>query len=460
MTVLCFDISSGGISAVLFNPKLEALRRADTQWQFLPDESGAATLSIETIVQRFKSAILDLSVREPLDAIGIGCFMHNCVLLDSGDKPLTPVFTWLDQRGEDGVTTIRSRLGDRFHERTGCRYHPMFPVFKLAALNLRDRALVSGAKRVVSAKSFLIYCLTGVWMEDYGMASSSGLYNLIDSDWDPQLLALAGLKPEQLPPVASRNHAVGRVTANASAEFGLAQDTVVINGSGDGFFASLGSDGETPSRISVTLGTSAVARQALPKPVLDASSGTFCYKAGENQFLLGCAGNNGGNVLDWGRSIFGDVSGETSKDLPIFIPLLYGERSPDWNPLLTGSWYGLTAHHTAVELARSVMEGVIFNLHWFIEIIQEASGQSASEIVLSGNGFLDSAAAHTLASIASIPVLTPQDPGMASLRGAAICALETLGFEIPPLQAEKVSPLSDSRITARYQQYKELRRRI
>jgi sugar (pentulose or hexulose) kinase len=64
MTVLCLDISSGGISAVLFNHELSALRRADNQWQFLPDQSGAATLSIETIVQRFKSSILDLSIFE------------------------------------------------------------------------------------------------------------------------------------------------------------------------------------------------------------------------------------------------------------------------------------------------------------------------------------------------------------------------------------------------------------
>ena len=47
-------------------------------------------------------------------------------------------------------------------------------------------------KRIVSAKAFLIYRLTGSWIEDYGMASSWGLFNLNTGQWDPGLLALLG----------------------------------------------------------------------------------------------------------------------------------------------------------------------------------------------------------------------------------------------------------------------------
>ncbi len=460
MTALCFDMSSGGVSAALFNSKFEFTNRVKSQWHFTADKAGAATLSTEMILERFQTVLRDLHAPEPAEAIGIGCFMHNCVLLDADDSPLTPVFTWLDQRGEEGVTYVRSRLGDRFHERTGCRYHPMFPVFKLATLYLRDRAVIDQANHVVSAKAFLIHRLTGVWVEDHGMASSSGLFNLNTSDWDPTLLALVGLRSGQVPPVSSRAAVVGRVTPEAAAEFGLAEGSAVINGSGDGFLASMGSDCEASSRISVTLGTSAVARQALPNAVLNPSSGTFCYKADENQFLLGCAGNNGGNVLDWARSIFGGLNVETSDDLPIFIPLLYGERSPEWDPRLTGSFRDLTAHHTSAGMARSVLEGVVFNLELFAEIIQETSGIQASEIVLSGNGFLNSAAPHILASIAGVPVLMPADPGIASLRGAAVCVFRALGREVPPLQTQRVSPLADLRVVARYQRYKELRRQI
>src|SRR5262249_3904725 len=154
-------------------------------WDLESDSRGAATLSVESIVERFKHAIRALNLTtNAVDAICIGTFMHNFLLLDQAGEPLTPVFTWLDRRGDAGLDYVRSRLGDRFHELTGCRYHPMFPVFKLAAMQLSDPESLRTAKRVVSIKALLVNRLTGVWIEDHGMASASGLFNISAGDWD------------------------------------------------------------------------------------------------------------------------------------------------------------------------------------------------------------------------------------------------------------------------------------
>jgi len=460
MTAVCLDISSGGVSAAIFDAKAEIVRRVESRWRFVTDKTGAATLSVEMILERFKIVLHELTLPASVETIVIGCFMHNCILLDANDQPLTPVFTWLDQRGDEGVTYVQSRVGDAFHERTGCRYHPMFPIFKLASLYVQDSPLIARTKRVVSAKAFLIHRLTQSWIEDHGMASSSGLFNLNMNNWDATLLASVGLTSERFPAVTRRTDVAGRVTRDAAIQFGLREGMDVITGSGDGFLASLGSGCESPSKVAVTLGTSSVARQTVTKPVLNLSSGTFCYKADEKEFLLGCASNNGGNVLDWARSIFGDVDSETNDDLPVFIPLLYGERSPEWDPALTASFRDLKAHHGAAELAQSVLESVLFNLSWFVEILQKTSGNRVSEIVLSGNGFLAAAAPGILASVVDVPVLMPADPGAASLRGAAVCAFRAMGREVQPLDVNQVLPLDDPRLTRRYQRYKELRRQI
>jgi len=457
MTILCFDISSGGVSAALFTAELEVIKLIEDRWELKLDGAGAATLPIETVQERFRQVAGRLGIIHPVESVCIGSFMHNCVLLADGDKPVTPVFTWLDRRGEKGMEYLRCRLGDDFHRRTGCRFHPMFPVFKLATLYLDNPNLITQVRRVVSLKTFLAQRLTGVWREDHGMASACGLYNVSHGDWDTTLPGLVGLKPECLPQVSSRARVVGRVTPEGAGDFGIPEGTPVINGSGDGFLANIGSDCETPSRISVTLGTSAVARQTLFQPVLDSRSGTFCYRADENVYVLGCAGSNGGNVLEWGRSLFGDSEKGAAEDIPIFIPLLHGERSPDWNPRMRGSWHELTAAHTAADLKRSVVEGVVFNLAYFVEIVQRTSGQKADEIVLSGNGFLHRDAAPIFAAVAGVPVWIPSDPGLASLRGAAICALRAVGGPVPPLGASRVDPLQDARIVERYERYKELR---
>jgi sugar (pentulose or hexulose) kinase len=180
--------------------------------------------------------------------------------------------------------------------------------------------------------------------------------------------------------------------------------------------------------------------------------------ADHGAYLLGCAGSNGGNVLDWGRSILGSLNGvEPSTDPPIFLPLLHGERSPEWNPNLTGSWHRLTARHTSADLSRSILEGVIFNLAHFVEIVQRTSGTDASSLILSGNGFLHPLAAPLLAAVAGVPVFMPENSGVLSLRGAAVCALRALGSTVPPLKPRQIPPLTDPKILERYAEYGRFR---
>jgi len=369
------------------------------------------------------------------------------------------VFTWLDVRGDEGLEYVRSHVGDNFHTITGCRYHPMFPVFKLAALRLSDSELLKRARRIASIKSFLIHKFTGTWIEDHGMASASGVFDIRDGKWAAQLLQILELDANQFPPIGAPADLAGAVTSAAAAEFGLSSGAPLIIGSGDGFLANLGSDCEVPAKIAVTLGTSGVARQTVSRPVTDLAAGTFCYRADQSRYLLGCAGSNGGNVLDWGRRIFGSFDNQSSSDPPIFIPLLHGERSPDWDPHLTGSWYGITALHTASDFSRSVLEGVIFNLAHFVDIVQTASAERATDLILSGNGFLHPAAAPMLAAVASVNTWAPRIPGFASLRGAGVCALRALGVAIPELEVALISPLADPNISKRYRDYRKLRSR-
>ena len=459
MSILCFDISSGGISAAILDSRLNATRSVETRWSLETDEHGAATLPVQTIVEQFKATVFQLKVTNPdnIDAICFDSFMHNFVLMDAADQPITPVFTWLDHRGSDGIELVRTQMGDRFHQRTGCRFHPMFPVFKLASMRLAESPELQAAKRVVSIKSLLIQKVTDVWLEDHGIASSSGLFNVQERTWDTEILNLIGLSPACLPQVASRNEIAGRVTRTAASVFGLTEGTAVVNGTGDGFAANVGSDCETPARISVTLGTSAVVRQTLSKPALAPDAGTFCYMGDNEAYLLGCAGSNGGNVLDWGRGLFGSPSDAGAADLPIFIPLLHGERSPEWNPYLTGSWYGLRARHTSADLSRSILEGVVFNLAHFLEIVQTTSAVQASDLVLSGNGFLDPIAAPSLAALAGVSVWMPEEPGLMSLRGTAICALRALSRPVPELRLRRIAPINDGKISGRYASYRRFR---
>ncbi len=465
MNILCFDISTGGAGAAILDETLKASKMAEIPWNIRLHADGAAVLDSELFIATLEALtrmiIGDFAGR--IDAVSFSAFMHNLLLLDSQGRPVGPVFTWMDRRGSDGVERVRTALGPRFHQITGCRYHPMFPVFKLAAMKPAHDI------RPVSVKSLAIAAMTGNWIEDHGTASASGLYDVRAGTWSNTMLDLIGLPFDCLPRLVGRNTIAGTVTTDAELRFGLAEGTPVIAGSGDGFLANTGSGCDTAGRMAVTLGTSSSARLVVPAAILDEAAGTFCYRADQDRYLLGCASSNGGNVLNWGRSVFGTrplVSFERS-DLPIFLPLLNGERSPDWNETRTASWHDIRSTHTADDLAAAVLEGVVFVLAHFVDILAGASGCSPAEIVLSGNGFLAPGTAAILASLVDAHVLQPQNQGLASLRGAAVCGFQALQVDVSTALEQIVEksttitpPALTTPIRQRYSRFRQLRAEI
>jgi gluconokinase len=442
--VLCFDIASGGLSAARFNERLENSPYDEVPWQ-MPLSSGS-------VKQAFRRLEHSMSGDMPA-AISISSFMHSFVVMDAEGNSKTPVYTWMDGAAPDGIAAIRQAVGAEFHHRTGCHYHPMFPVFNLASEILNYRG---PADRIVSPKTLLVEALTGECVEDFGMAAASGLLNIHSAKWDSDVLRAANVSSGNLPILMDHDAIIGQ-TPSGSA---------VINGSGDGFMANIGSGCESSNRIAITLGTSAAVRQMVKKPVLDPSAGTFCYRATSgNAFLLGCASNNGGNALDWARQEFGTPTPDfvPNREIPVFLPWLNGERSLEWNSDLRPSWHGRKADHTPFELQRSVMEGVLFNLAQYVEVIERSSGVRANQIVLSGNGFLDPAVAPVLSALVSRDTLQPASSGLGTLRGAAVCAWRALGYDPTPEierlvnEAAPIAPARISGLDERFARFKQLR---
>jgi len=468
MNVLTFDIASGGISAAVFNEDLVPRGLTKIPWHIPEGSDGSAVLEVPHLEEALSQAFAAFSGFTAIDALSFSAFMHNCTLLDAQDTPITPIFTWMDRRGSEGIEYIRREFGESFHMRTGCRFHPMFPVFKIAWLRAANDPRLVLVRRIASAKSLITAWLCGKWAEDHGTASATGLYDVNRACWDEDLMRIVGLNRSMLPQLVEPRAIVGTTTPGSQLRYGVVSGIPVVAGSGDGFLANIGSGCGTSDRMAVTLGTSASVRQMLPTPVLDEAAGAFCYRADLQSFLFGCAGSNGGNVLDWARSVFGELprSSMLVPDVPVFLPLLHGERSPDWNSRLKGSWHGITAHHTAEHLACAVVEGVAFNLAHYVDILQRASGQRAAQLILSGNGFLNPLAAETLAAVVDAEVRLPEKQGLASLRGAAICAFRALGIDASAAmeqlvaEARTISKKADPVVRERLQLYRQLRVKV
>ena len=461
--ILALDLGSGGATAALIGTDLRVRTMHESVWHFDEDTHGAATLAPAVVDQAVNAAVRAcLKDGPPPQALALSSMMHTLLLTDRDGNPRTPIFTWLDSRGADEVALLRETLGPDYEKRTGTHLHPSFPSIKLAWLKMTRPDLFERGYRIASMRSYVQWLLSGVWSEDTSSASASGLLGLESGDWDQGYLEQIGITSESLSELVGLDHIVGSLSPDACSRLGTAGNIPVIAGGGDGFLASLGSGCVQPDRTSITIGTTSAVRKTVPSAGFDPASGTFCYRS-NGKYLVGCASNNGGNVLDWGRDNFGDAPFDPDQrydDILIFLPFLYGERSPFWNSRQVSRWVGRRDDHSREELAEAVIEGLAFHLAVYSEIVDRATESPTTTFVLSGNGSRDKGARAVLAAALGAPLVLPEDAGLATLRGAARCGLAALGIDTSSAmeglvnKGTTVTPLSDSGIQLRFERFR------
>lgn len=67
--------------------------------------------------------------------------------------------------------------------------------------------------------------LSGEFVTDPSLGSSSGMFELADRDWSDRVLELCGVDRTVFPPVVDSGTVVGTVTGRAAAETGLRPGT-------------------------------------------------------------------------------------------------------------------------------------------------------------------------------------------------------------------------------------------
>jgi xylulokinase len=120
-----------------------------------------------------------------------------------------------------------------------------------------------------------------------------------------------------------------------------------------------------------------------------------------------------GAALQWWRQLLSSTStpdqlaelaatAAPGSDGLLFLPYLYGERSPHLDARARGAFVGLTASHGGAQLTRAIMEGVVFSLRQSLEIITELT--PVVEIRATGGGARSRLWAQLQADIYDRPV--------------------------------------------------------
>ncbi len=396
-----------------------------------------------------------------IKAISFSSAMHCLVGVDGNGSALFPIQTWADNRAVAQAEHLRNMA--RYHKLpdiTGCPLHASYPLAKIRWIAENVPRLHEGVHRYVSLKSYCIGKWLGVWVEDWSMASGTGLLDIRSRNWNSEALQAAHVHPEQLPGLVSPYQIVAELKDKSAGAMGLAPGTLVIAGAGDGPLANLGSGNMREANIHLSMGTSAAVRAVRSRPSQVASSGLWCYVLDKDHWVVGGASNNGANLDEWFLSHL-DGLGKSSQQADrllmrrkksnpglLFYPYLQGERSPYWNSHLRGALLGMAYTHSNADIMQAALEGVAFQMKDLAGLVRKAMGQQGSKcpVICSGGGMRWKTLAHALANVLGEPIFVHRILDT-SARGACVMAQKSLGYiaclkdaQDRPAMVEKIIP--------------------
>lgn len=378
-----------------------------------------------------------------ISGVGVSGHMGGLWTIDAAGKPAGPAIAWPDGRAAGLLDRWKAdgRI-DRLFAISGNAPIPGLPLVLLSWLKENDPDFYGRIDRVMLAKDYVNYRLTGVVATDESDLSFLPC-DICTRGASRALFALAGVEDafHKLPPVLGIGETVGRITPEAAAETGLVAGTPVITGAGDAVAAAIGVGALRAGQAVTVIGTSFMNNLTVDQPLLEPEGVGFLFLMPDGRWQRLMSNTGGGSLcLDWIVEAFG-AKAFTSDDrfekverearaVPplgngLFIHPYFntsGMTAPRHDPHARGSIFGLDVNTTPATLVRAVMEGVAFSM---VECYG-ALDAPVDEIRITGGGARSRLWREICAAAMNRPLLVPEAEETGAL-GVALLAARAAG---------------------------------
>ena len=438
--VITLDMGTSSVRACLVDDSLKILFQRSVPVNLDSGLDGRAEQSAEEVISACLNCLADAitwAAENSVSPAGL-CFSNavgSLVMLDEHDDPVGPALTWADTRSANEADILKNRLGKELYAYTACPINASYWLPKLQWLKSTGK-LPGTTARFCTLKDLLILRLTGQFVTDASNAAATGLCNAISGAWDDLALREADITIEQLPRILDTTAVLFLIKNEYLAKAGLDEKMPVILGATDGVLSSLGAGAFELGQVTSMIGTSGACRMAASQPDLsDPRQRLWSYPLTDKIWIRGGAMTNGGLVTQWfAENFFKEESdplasmlNEAAKVEPgaggvIFLPYLYGERSPIYDEHARGVFFGLHGSHTRAHMARAALEGVIFALATIFELLRDSVDQ-VKEVRATGGYVRSPLSLQIQADIFNFPISVPENYEGSSIGAAALAYL-------------------------------------
>lgn len=436
--ILAIDIGTSSTKALAINNFGKELFSANesylthhTSRDFSEQNPDEVFSALKKVIQRCPPEI-----KSSLSAISFSSAMHSIMVVDKQGTARTPLIIWSDLRSKQESNELKNSSGQELAVRTGTPVHPMSPFCKILWMKRNWPNFFSEQYKFIGIKEYIWFKLFACFEVDFGIASATGLFTTGKLNWFAPALSKAGIVENNLSKPVSVYHHNTLTNTLLFSELGFVKPITCVIGSSDGCLANLGSFAMDISTLSLTIGTSGAVRRATTLSNTIPHSQLFRYHLDERTIIEGGATNNGAVLLNWFSNTFLkekiDVNSFIQRAIKvpagaeglIFIPYVFGERAPLYDPDVSGSFFGIRQYHSIEHYMRALLEGIGFALYSIAELMDG----TCSKIIASG-GFVQSEQwVQIISNIFGKPVRVNQHENASAL-GAAMIGFKAMEIE-------------------------------
>lgn len=355
-------------------------------------------------------------------AIGVSGMVPAMVLLDAVGEPVRMSIQQNDARAVAEMADLAALLDqESLYRRTGGFTNAQHIAPRLLWVQRHEPEAWKRTQTILGSYDYVTAKLCGEAPAgcslELNWAIESGLYDLRERRWLPDLLAAVGLSESQFPPVHEPTDVVGQLAAGVAAQVGLPAGVPVVAGSADhvasALSAGLREDGDTLIKFGGAGDILFCTSRPLTHPKLFIDAHDI-----PGQYLLnGCMAASG-SLVKW---FVGDILGKPTdkatlvamdgealrlpagSDGVIVLPYFLGEKTPLMDPEARGVIFGLMLHHTPAHIFRACLEAVIYGFRHHLDVLREA-GHAPDRIVATNGGVSSGLWRNIAADVLGVPV--------------------------------------------------------
>ena len=426
---LGLDIGTTSLKAAVFDNEGKRLAVRAVDYTLNTDSAtGFIEFSPDRYIEMCKSVIDDLAIEcGGIDAISVDTQGETLIVTDEGGHPLYPAIVWLDNRAVAEAEAITRRFGtERVYNVTGQpEITAGWPASKLMWLKNNKLEVFEKIKKVFMLEDWVLYGLTGEFVTEPTIQSSTTYYDIVNADWWEEMLSFIGVDKGVLP----------RLVPTA-AKIGEYKGIPVVSGMLDQIAGTIGAgvtDGEKISEMTGTI--MAICALADEIPEYRADSIIPCHvHAIPGKYCRILWSSTAGMALKWFKNQLAEEFDFRELDelaAPIspgsdgltMLPYFCGSTMPKYNPDARAAFAGINLSHTRGHFARAIMEAIAFTLRQDLEYI---GTDSIKEIRITGGGAKSPLWASIKADVTGKILRTVTEDETACL-GSALCAAVGIG---------------------------------